>query len=182
MPSLVLNPHRKILNTSSLFAPATPRMQSRRGTPHGAGLFSAISCPQLAMAGLSDLSRRSSSAVVGYITSLPESDREIVPSHLLPQLHSHPPCPQPSSPSLSIMEPATATSTNTATSAEERMTVILSNQYNCRMHRNRAVWYKGSPLDTAPKCFETWRVSFTHVPTVTVLAHLLLLCSVMTPL
>lgn len=41
--------------------------------------------------------------------------------------------------------------------AEERLEVILSNQYKRRMHRNRPKWYSGNPLDTAPKCFAPWR-------------------------
>ncbi|KAF8606555.1 hypothetical protein BDV93DRAFT_520837 [Ceratobasidium sp. AG-I] len=133
-------------------------MQSRRVTPRDTGLFSAVSCPQTATSGLSDLGRRSSSAVVGYITSLPESDREPVPPHLLP--YPDPPSspqPSPSHPPSAMASTSTASTTNTVISAEERMAVLLSNQYNRRMHRNRAAWYKGSPLDTAPKCFESRR-------------------------
>lgn len=178
----MLNPHRKIQNTSILSTPAQSRMQSRRVTPRDAGLSSAISCPQTGAPGLSDLGRRSSSPVVGYITSLPKSDRESVPPHLLE--HYCPPSSPQTSPSnlLSIASTSTTTA-NISTSAEERMAVLLSNQYNHRMHRNRAAWYKGSPLDTAPRCFESWRVSFTHVhvPTVTAWAHPLSPHSVMTP-
>ncbi|KAG8741400.1 hypothetical protein FRC10_002920 [Ceratobasidium sp. 414] len=39
--------------------------------------------------------------------------------------------------------------------SQQRLQVLLSNQYHRRMHRNRPAWYKGcEPLNTAPKCFK----------------------------
>ncbi|CAE7154749.1 unnamed protein product [Rhizoctonia solani] len=89
---------------------------------------------------LSDLAHRSSAPVLGYINAL-SNERWLNENPSPPKSHySH------------DMVAPTATQT-----AEDRLAAILSNQYKRRMSKNRPQWYQGHPLDTAPKCFTTWR-------------------------
>ncbi|KAH7341917.1 hypothetical protein B0J17DRAFT_648576 [Rhizoctonia solani] len=99
---------------------------------------------------LLDLGHRSSTPVVGYMKSLSEEC----------QLTKSPTSPFSKSHGSHEMTAPTATQT-----AEHRLAAILSNQYRRYMCKNRPRWYQGHPLDTAPRCFTTWRrndVSLIH--------------------
>ncbi|CAE6509934.1 unnamed protein product [Rhizoctonia solani] len=91
---------------------------------------------------LSDLGHRSSAPVREYMNTLSRGC-QVIERHSPPLLESH--C-------VHMAPSPTATQT-----AEERLAAILSNQYKRRMHKNRPQWYHGHPLDTAPKCFTSWR-------------------------
>jgi hypothetical protein len=102
---------------------------------------------------LSDLGSRSSYAVVEYINSL--SDENFLTSNSTPRI----PLSLTSKSQIHQTRSAMSSMPIASKTAEERLAVILSNQYHRRMYQNRPQWYKESPLDTAPKCFAPWRVS-----------------------